>query len=63
MNLDPPYPPAHLLVLVLVLVVFVAPPEWVLGFATGGYEHAGTELTLDNTDLQKAGLVKSGGET
>lgn len=37
----------------------LAPPEWVLGFITGGYRNFGTEITLDNTDLQEAGLVRT----
>lgn len=39
--------------------VILAPPEWVFGVMTGGYRNFGTELNLDNTNLQKEGLVKT----
>lgn len=31
------------------------------GITTGGYKHMGTEITLANTHLHKAGVVKSDG--
>ncbi|CAM9520983.1 unnamed protein product [Ectocarpus sp. 6 AP-2014] len=35
------------------------PPDWMWSITTGGYKHMGTEITLDNTHLHKAGVVKS----